>query len=400
MMNKENKLSPVARLERVKVAASFMWAFAGTLLITSSVVQASDMQIYAVPTAGKKTIVMMLDTSGSMGNNDTGQTGTRLARLKAGMNAFLDSNNVTLPDVKVGLGHYSVNGDGRSARILVAAETLGPVGSAQRALLKQAVAGLTASGNTPTSHAYAEAAAYLMGTSTRSESEIEKDIYKKVTSSITEQVCLQSPYLTKRPSYSACYRSSNYNTNDWINPTTRTTNTDTYYQCKIWRATDFYSGVQYCANTNSNRSGTSSNYWINLGSNQPADLFQDGENVVVSGNPIHTIYYKLEMQLGTNADSGFENSIESVRSGNNYISPLSPVADIVSCDGQGVYVLSDGEANGSSAARSTSIMSAALQTSTSNFTCPSTGGLDTAAAASWNCMGEFAKKLYNNSHCV
>ncbi len=263
-MNKENKLFPIMRSERVKVAASFMWAFAGTLLITSSVVQASDMQIYAVPTAGKKTIVMMLDTSGSMGNNDTGQTGTRLARLKAGMNAFLDSNNVTLPDVKVGLGHYSVNGDGRSARILVAAETLGPVGSAQRALLKQAVAGLTASGNTPTSHAYAEAAAYLMGTSTKA-----------------------SP------------------------------------------------------------------------------------------------------------DSGFDASVNNVKDGNKYISPLQPAASRVSCDGQGIYVLSDGEANGSSASQSTSIMSAALETSTSNFTCPSTGGLSTGAAASWNCMGEFAKKLYN-----
>ncbi|MFH4044003.1 hypothetical protein WAI98_22520, partial [Acinetobacter baumannii] len=38
-----------------------------TWLMSSSVVQASDLQIYASPTAGKKTIVMMLDTSGSMG---------------------------------------------------------------------------------------------------------------------------------------------------------------------------------------------------------------------------------------------------------------------------------------------------------------------------------------------
>mgnify|MGYP001032664468 CR=1 FL=1 len=38
-----------------------------TWLMTASVVQASDLQIYAVPKAGKKTIIMMLDTSGSMG---------------------------------------------------------------------------------------------------------------------------------------------------------------------------------------------------------------------------------------------------------------------------------------------------------------------------------------------
>ncbi len=263
-MNKENKLFPIMRSQRVKVAESFMWAFVGTLLITSSVVQASDMQIYAKPTAGKKTIVMMLDTSGSMGGNDSGYTGSRLARLKIGMNNFLDSNNSTLPDVKVGLGHYSVNGNGRSARILVAAEPLGAVGSTQRTLLRQAVAGLSASGNTPTSHAYAEAAAYLLGTSTKA-----------------------SP------------------------------------------------------------------------------------------------------------DSGFDASVNNVKDGNKYISPLQPAASRVSCDGQGIYVLSDGEANGSSASKSTSIMSAALETNTSNFTCPTTGGLSTGAAASWNCMGEFAKKLYN-----
>ena len=47
--------------------------------MTSSVVQASDLQIYASPTAGK-TIVMMLDTSGSMTNNSYGEN--RLAMLK------------------------------------------------------------------------------------------------------------------------------------------------------------------------------------------------------------------------------------------------------------------------------------------------------------------------------
>lgn len=41
-------------------------AFFSTLMMVSSVVQATDLQIYAAPTAGKKTIVMMLDTSGSM----------------------------------------------------------------------------------------------------------------------------------------------------------------------------------------------------------------------------------------------------------------------------------------------------------------------------------------------
>jgi type IV pilus assembly protein PilY1 len=69
-----------------------------------------------------------------------------MSRLQDGMFAFFDSNNSTLVNVKVGLGHYSVNGDGNAGKILVPADTLGVVGSAQRNLLKDAVDGLTASG--------------------------------------------------------------------------------------------------------------------------------------------------------------------------------------------------------------------------------------------------------------
>ncbi|MFW1981486.1 vWA domain-containing protein, partial [Acinetobacter baumannii] len=94
-----------------------------TWLMTSSVVQARDLQIYASPTAGKKTIVMMLDTSGSMTNNSYGEN--RLDMLKNGMNAFLASNNPVLNDTRVGLGNFSANGDSRSGQILVAAAHLG-----------------------------------------------------------------------------------------------------------------------------------------------------------------------------------------------------------------------------------------------------------------------------------
>ena len=60
------------------------------------------------------------------------------------------------------------------------ASTLNTVGS-QRYKLKQAVANLTAGGLTPSAHAYAEAAAYLMGTTTYSETNyaIRKDSYIK-----------------------------------------------------------------------------------------------------------------------------------------------------------------------------------------------------------------------------
>ena len=178
MKKLKNRLIPKNHTRHVQYGVSFVWAFTGTMLVASSIAQASDLQIYAVPTAGKKTIVMMLDTSGSMGGTDSGQTGTRLARLKTGMTTFLNSNNPILDEVRVGLAHYSVDGNGTAGKILVKAEKLGPVGSAQRTALKNAVSNLTASGMTPTAHAYAEAAGYLMGTSTLNSVQVDNaDIY-------------------------------------------------------------------------------------------------------------------------------------------------------------------------------------------------------------------------------
>ncbi|RDF32055.1 VWA domain-containing protein, partial [Acinetobacter baumannii] len=71
----------------------------------------------------KKTILMMLATSGSMTNNSYGEI--RFAMLKNGLNACLASNNPVLNDTRVGLGNFSSNGDSRSAQILVAAAPLG-----------------------------------------------------------------------------------------------------------------------------------------------------------------------------------------------------------------------------------------------------------------------------------
>ncbi|MDH0029831.1 MULTISPECIES: VWA domain-containing protein [unclassified Acinetobacter] len=465
MTKLKNRLIPKNHTRHVQHGVSFIWAFTGTMLVASSIVQASDLQIYAVPTAGKKTIVMMLDTSGSMAYTDSGQTGTRLARLKTGMNTFLDSNNPILDEVRVGLGHYSVGGDGKSSRILVKAEKLGPVGSTQRTALKNAVNGLTATGGTPTAHAYAEAAAYLMGTSTRSEAEIQKDLYKKITTQVFDKYecqnssrpylnsannicyqyntgfsgsyqtasngnyeCTQSPYLYLRNT-SRCYNQAsggsyinatrpkvcNSSSYPYLDTTTNrcyqyqnfsgsTQNAtavylpvDTYYKCLTWRTTDFTNGVQYCGTgSTSQRTSTSTSYWQNLGSTEPSDFAGDG-NETVSG----VVYsYTLEMQLGPNADSGFDSSIAASKDGLKYISPLPPEADRVSCDGQGVYILSDGAANGTSTTRSTSIMKAALDTSGSGFNC--SGGLTDANdpdgnAGGWHCMGEFAKRLFDKT---
>jgi type IV pilus assembly protein PilY1 len=408
MMKKiKNRFAQRNHVHQTQKAVVFGWAFAGTMMIASSVVQASDLQIYAVPTAGKKTIVMMLDTSGSMGYSDSGQTGSRLARLKVGMNAFLDSNNPILDEVRVGLGHYSIDADnsgsadGRAGRILVEAKKLGPVGSAQRLALKSAVTNLTASGGTPTAHAYAEAAAYLMGTSTRSEAEIQKDLYKKITTTDSYRDQCDDPSYPYLRTYSnqnsnRCYQRSDFR-GRYISANYRTVTTINYYKCISWRTTDFNNGVQYCGSgTTNRRTSTSSSYWQDLGNFEPSDFWGDGNET--SSDVIYT--YINEMQLGPNSDSGFDYSIADSKDGLKYKSPLPAVADRVSCDGQGVYILSDGAANGTSTTRATSIMKAALDTSGSGFNC--SGGLTDANdpdgnPGGWHCMGEFAKKLFDKT---
>ncbi|MCU4527565.1 VWA domain-containing protein [Acinetobacter pittii] len=339
-----------------------------TWLMTSSVVQASDLQIYASPTAGKKTIVMMLDTSGSMTNNSYGEN--RLAMLKNGMNAFLASNNPVLNDTRVGLGNFSADGDSRSGQILVAAAPLGDastfntVGS-QRYKLKQAVASLTANGYTPSAHAYAEAAAYLMGTTTYSEAN----------------------YAIRKESY--------------IKRVRRSDNKTEYSSCTNSSQIDINTLSQACRSN-----GWSSWTTFNPGVNTLTD-YDTSSDWTYS----YTYYYTTFNYAVANADSGIPKSksndtasnpnIVVDRNASNlnaiYQSPLPAVANRQSCDGQGIYFLSDGEPNRTTNTRSASVMSTALgSTLGANFTC--SGGLsNTTADSGWACMGEFAKRLFDKT---
>lgn len=443
-----------------KYGASFIWAFSGTMLIASSVVQASDMQIYAVPTAGKKTIVMMLDTSGSMGVNSssnsiyadyevcsdrsTAQTETggsspytytrtycsvaystssssnyqrlkdlcynpnknadgsystrtgalkcydRISRLKDGMFAFLDSDIPTLTNVRVGLGHYSVNGSGNAGKILVPAGVLGTVNSTQRNAIRTAVKDLTASGGTPTAAAYAEAAAYLMGTSTVASVQIAVDVYKQVsTRSIVGYSCPNSDYSYHRTDTTPqrCYENYNSKKNppyrgDYIDatPVYGAATASTYYRCDSLGSTDFNAETQSCRSSG----------WTFLGTTAPTDLAQDGS--YNSNSDI--IYYKNEMQSGSsNPYSGFSSSVANSKKTDlvTYASPLPAAADRVSCDGQGVYILSDGQPTDKTDSTLNSVMNASLNSTT--FNCSASGAL--SSTRDWHCMSNYAKKLFN-----
>lgn len=364
MSNKENNTSVIQQLTRKKAPnlLAFSLTFGCTIMVVSSVVQATDLQIYAPEAAGQKTIVLMLDTSGSMGSVDssakasysnrddfnsiykdygigrdcrTDATGNnvssgttpayirkfctvnystnpssnyqklketceiqpnngglrcydRLTRLKDGLFSFLNSSDgdarnlipdaeANISEVFVGIGNFSANGDGRSAQIIVPAKKLEALMSGQRVALKTAVAGLTASNGTPSAHAFAEAASYLMGTTS-------------------------------------------------------------------------YSNASYSG----------------MGASKRNDASNPG--IIVNRSV---------------ADDKAQ-----------YQSPLPSEENKASCDGQGVYFLSDGQPNSSSDAIAGSMMQKSLGNKGSTFSC-SNDLANTDSASAWRCMGAYAKTLFN-----
>ncbi|QHG09833.1 pilus assembly protein PilY [Moraxella osloensis] len=166
--------------------------------------QIGDLEIYALPTPGNPNIMMMFDISGSMDSslsgcksnttqtsdtefvytdaNDSTKTFTttisnlqsctssttnktiynRINSLKVALLTLLTNNTVN-NDIGLGIGIFSYNGDGKTSIIRYPILKLT---MENRQLMANYVAGLTATANTPTPSAFAEAGAYMLGTNT------------------------------------------------------------------------------------------------------------------------------------------------------------------------------------------------------------------------------------------
>jgi type IV pilus assembly protein PilY1 len=417
------------------VTLGYMFA---TLMSTSS--YASDLDIYQPPAQGQKTLIMMLDTSGSMGSdgtqgggdsiyNDYGLSCTpttvgsgttpaynrkyctvaysatagstyqrlktscevlasngglrcydRITRLKDGMFSVLNnSTDTTLNPIFMGVGNFSARGDGSSGQILVPAAALGAAGSQQRINLETAIAGLSASNGTPSAHAYAEAAAYLMGTKTAS---------------------LGTPYtINKQMWYKAV-------------PGSAITDRTTYYgKCVGWASiVNGNPGTELCNQTipNSTTVPYNSTGWQSAGTVDPTvgQTISTTSTVTGSANTrytytIYSISYKLPNY--SDGNSGFYYSTQNNNTypgivnstASAYVSPLPSNLNLA-C-GQGVYFLSDGQPNSSSTSEATTVMGLALNTSYSS--CPTSGTYlpNTVSDSAWNCIGDFAQRLYDKT---
>ena len=422
-------------LNRKKFTISSVSA-AVTLMISaslSSTLHSADIEIYKIPedSVGTTTLMFMLDISGSMSSTDTGQTGSRLNRLKQGMRDVLYGSGTNEPldkKIIIGLGVF----EGNNGRINTVAKALGAEGTTNitnkkemysrvsrgntyyyrtctawhettqsckawgaettsssgvtgstytcyfgenclvyyndgqsrkrthRDDLFDAVNALQPLGNTPTPYAYAEAAAYLMGTTTIPDPETRNG-----------PAYFVDPYIEPEKKYYLSCNSFSVSSN----PVT----------CISW--SDWKTGYTFPNTHTKGAAGKEGGY--------------DG------------FYYMGKMDSnGDSPFSGFKSSVAASKNGDKYLQPVSISdqknnADKRECSGQGIYFLTDGQPviNGS-AGESNGItgdayklMSKALDTKKDGFTCLASplGDITTNTnnGRTWACIGKFAQALLN-----
>lgn len=146
-----------------------------TGMVSTSVTQASDIEVYQAAKSGDVTLMFMLDISTSMNEKDGG-TQSRWLKVQNAMKDLLNgSATVTqLGDDKIiGLSTLGAPGNQVAGAVLIPARRLdakvmvGTVEKTQRQFLVDKINSLTPSSVTPTARSYAEVIAYFMGVSTK-----------------------------------------------------------------------------------------------------------------------------------------------------------------------------------------------------------------------------------------
>ena len=343
-----------------------------------------DLEIYKAAESGGAVLTLMLDTSGSMGTVDFG-TESRLTILKRALTDLLskkDANgNYTLSsDNIIGLGQYSVdkdgNGsvDGKAGSILVPARKLD---EAQRTKLIATLTGFRASGNTPAANAYAEAGAYMMGTTTVELEDKEEKIYK-VLGRVVEEY-------------------SGNNSKPYRYRLQKCTNNDSYvtpFDSKDWYFCNTYSDVELTGNKKNQKKLSTFDGNANSKISKNIDDGYDLGNVryfyqIVSKN-------QNGVTIKDTDESGYTVSTQDAKdSTNDYLNYNAPVSDS-QCSGYGIYFLTDGVPNGSSNSIASGLMNLSLKGKSSSLSLDGTcdGGLvNNGGSTGWACMGEYSKKL-------
>lgn len=397
--------------------------------MASSAGHTTDLEIYQGATYGNASIMMMLDNSGSMGTssirsdypnidfkysytvkenqpiyddegknivdnveyevtyyktsqNSNNKYYDRMSRLKMALmpmfaNPKSDAafgKNVDLNKYKIGLGSFYRSYDSSKGAYQDGGKITNPVLDLtleNRKKILDTVRYLSASTNTPTANAYAEAGAYMLGTNTQETK--------------TETVYIPVGALEHRSNNNKkyyLYKCSN------VSSTTFTNNGNTYSYCD-----DFsYIGPNGGAK--------------DLSEVRLTDLeaYDSSKNIITTtDNGTVTYYYRVQTsEAVTNSSSGFSQSSDDtkVKPGlSKYDSPIKGEAN--QCDGYGVYFLTDGEPN-TSTSDTINLMENSLAGSSLSMGSTCDSGLASTgtygASSKWECIGEYSKNLYNKGN--
>lgn len=257
----------------------------------------------------------------------------RLTRLKDAIFALMDNPQLDAKKVAIGIGQYSTQSN--SSNIYTGADGISGkimvparlVDQTQRNDIRRAVAALTGENGTPTANAYAEVGAYMLGKNTSTSITRPRELYVNV-------------------------------------------GTNTYRACTSWNETTDVSRCSAIASTNI--TGSSNGYTV-----RRCSLYTNNNCLLLD----------VTQSSANWGYSGFANSISTAKTSANYISPLSSPS---SCDGRGIYFLTDGEPN--SSPNALQMMQSALDVSNFGVTSPT---LPNGSQASNGMpeVGAFAKAL-------
>lgn len=471
--------------------------------MASSAGHTSDLEIYQGATYGSASIMMMLDNSGSMDTrsirNDypivtssdstssenitqpvysdfgviTGDTYVysvtyvqkegkryydRMSRLKMALMPMFANprsesafgKDVDLSKYKIGLGSFYFVSQKNGGKIInpVLDLTL-----ENRKKLLTTVKSLSASTNTPTADAYAEAGAYMLGTSTASKSDDTKKIYKMIGESKSD-IKKKESYehdLEKCTSnkdkiefkYDIKYKECDNKTKVQDNASSLDLSLLGGYDIKKIDEKEAYYFTKYSEKNgdivynfigevdidledngsykyeikkcNENKNDTKEEYGIKYRDCKSEEKYKGTTNNINDiddflrsyGYDIEVIkkeevyYFRLDSEetIGSNDASGFKYSSDDTKVKPDLLKYDSPIkGGFNQCDGYGIYFLTDGEPN-KSTSETINLMENSLAGSslTMGGSCdiglPSNGTY--GAEARWECIGEYSKALYN-----
>lgn len=386
-----------------------------TLLVCVAipVTQASDIEIYKKATAGTVTLMFLLDNSGSMtGRSSYDSTGiSRMERVRNGMTDLLAGGDgvAAIDDDKViGLSTFYSSSAGYvmvPARALSATVTSGGTYTQKKPMVQKYY---TSGSNIPVYSSCTAWSSYATCTSWGSATTSAPSLngYSNTAcANINSKTC--TLYYTNQSVSITNQRALLLKTiTDWssanLTPTANAYAEVAAYM--LGKNTLQYSSQAIFKVNNSNRYAICTSLkgngecesWSEWYSNFD-EISESYKNTNISGrlNFDRGTYYS---GLVYNKYSGFPySSSDSKNSGlTAYTSPVNTNA--TQCSGQGIYILTDGEPNGSSKTIAKSLMQTALTSSYSNnLSC--TGKLldDGGDSTGWACISDFSQLLRNRT---